>query len=480
MRRADNQNAAFGRVELRSYFANLTEALDVVRDNTEPGPLRDRLYRRWYRIEMLDRIRGRKLLARSPAERHERMTEIRRIAAEYFDPGVARGLPPSQRVLGGLVQAGLGKDLLRLADWEKDVAAAVRLDELGWRAGALHLALTAELRVGRKPVTYAHRDGRDLLVLPCLTRAGRKAIPDADLDATARLRQSKVDILVRSRENSAEHYLPVAFTASRRPLDGATATFRHLLHGEARLDVATLAGGAGLADGIWDVVVRVSSCGWSKDVRLGATRVPSTSDQCVPAVVGDPTRVATPYWTDQGNLSLDLGQRTSRLGRNGLMADLPEIADADGALSISVPLRLAAPGPLSDGAVRLLHAASGERVCLPAELTPTAPVQDVPRSNVRATHPGALAPGRWSVDVRLAAAGAARFVRLPAAVRVPGDHGAPVVTPVDRPRAAPSDGSDGVAEPRPPRSRPRAIRLGRRFAGRVVRKVRATLGNRAR
>ena len=95
VRRADDSNAGFQRLEPKKYFGNLCEALDIVAANTEPGRLRDRLYRRWYRVEMIERLRGRRLLQMPDDERQELLDEVRRIAGERFGPGVAAGLPPS-------------------------------------------------------------------------------------------------------------------------------------------------------------------------------------------------------------------------------------------------------------------------------------------------------------------------------------------------------------------------------------------------
>ena len=50
--RVDQGNAGFRPLDPRAYLKNLAEALDVVDANTEPGPARDRLHRRWMRVEM--------------------------------------------------------------------------------------------------------------------------------------------------------------------------------------------------------------------------------------------------------------------------------------------------------------------------------------------------------------------------------------------------------------------------------------------
>nr|WP_197681467.1 glycosyltransferase family A protein [Actinopolymorpha singaporensis] len=178
VRRDDDSNAGFECLDPKSYFGFLREALDIVEANTEPGPLRDRLYRRWYRVEMLERLRGKRLLDTPAGQRGPLLDEVRLVVAERFGPGVAATLPPTYRVIGSLAQAGLLKDLLSFADWENNIAAAAELDDLGWQDGALQLTLTAELRNGDKLLTFAHRDGRDRLdVIPCCRLPDRPRSP---------------------------------------------------------------------------------------------------------------------------------------------------------------------------------------------------------------------------------------------------------------------------------------------------------------
>jgi glycosyltransferase involved in cell wall biosynthesis len=472
VRRDDNANAGFQRLEPKGYFANLAEALDIVEKNTEPGPLRDRLYRRWYRVEMIERLRGRRLLQMPEADRQALFTEIRRLSSERFGPGVAAGLPPSQRVVGRLIQADRLKDLVHLAAWEEDISALVRLDDIGWHDGALRLVVTGELRAGPVPVTFTHRDGRDLLTPP-LHEDALAVIPEEDLDSTARLAQSKLDVLVRSRETSAEFLLPVTYTPCREPIDDSGERFRLVLRGEARLDVTTVGGKAPLANGIWDVVARISSCGWTKDTRVGSVRLPSVSDHCVPAVLGNPPRVVTPYWTDKGNLSVDVGQRTSHLAEHVLAGDQSSLRQDSSGLLLCLALRAVVAQSVTDAAVRLVHEASGREVDTPAELVP-AVSGGTGRSELRACIGSGLEPGRWTVHVRLVDAEQGRFVAVPASVTVPARGGAPAIGVLRRP--------DEEGAPAAPGGSPRSAELARalRVGRRLARKVRHTVAGAVR
>ncbi|MFD2081606.1 glycosyltransferase family 2 protein [Actinopolymorpha cephalotaxi] len=313
VRRDDDSNAGFERLDPKSYFCFLREALDIVEANTEPGPLRDRLYRRWYRVEMLERLRGKRLLDTPADQCGPLLHEIRTVVAERFGPGVAAPLPPTHRIIGSLAQAGLLDDLLGFADWENNIAATVRLDDLGWQDGTLQLTLTAELRNGDKLLTFAHRNGRDTLDVHCtLSPAGQAALTEADPDCTSRLQKSKVDVLARNRDTRAEYLLPTTFSRTRYPVAEQGAVFGQVFQARATVDIATAASGRPLPTGTWDLFVRITSCGWTKETRLGADRSDAATDHCVPSVDSQRDMMVTPYWTDKGNLSLDVGKHTNR------------------------------------------------------------------------------------------------------------------------------------------------------------------------
>ena len=67
-----------------------------------------------------------------------------------------------------------------------------------------------------------------------------------------------------------------------------------------------------LARGIWDVWVKVRAYGWERATRVGIYRAQGVSAAVRPALVGAPPAVVTPYWTEPGNLALDVDQSTRR------------------------------------------------------------------------------------------------------------------------------------------------------------------------
>lgn len=97
IKREDASNAGFQRFDPAGYYGNLREALDIVEKYTEPGALRDSLFRRWLRNEMVERLRGKRLLSLPEDYRQEIFTAIRGVVTERFGPGVAAACSPPSR-----------------------------------------------------------------------------------------------------------------------------------------------------------------------------------------------------------------------------------------------------------------------------------------------------------------------------------------------------------------------------------------------
>jgi glycosyltransferase involved in cell wall biosynthesis len=112
VRRDDASNAGFQPFDPIGYFKNLREALDVVERYTEPGPVRDSLYRRWLRVEMVERMRGHRLLSKPDDYRRKQFEEIHQVVTERFGPGVAPGLQPTQQIVAALIRAYRYDDLV--------------------------------------------------------------------------------------------------------------------------------------------------------------------------------------------------------------------------------------------------------------------------------------------------------------------------------------------------------------------------------
>ncbi|PKW11653.1 Glycosyltransferase involved in cell wall bisynthesis [Streptomyces sp. 1222.5] len=360
VKRDDAANAGFQRFDPVGYYKNLREALDVVERYTEPGPLRDKLMRRWLRVEMADRMSGRRLLAMPDDYRRELFREIHAVVVERFGPGVAAGLRPGQRIVAALLREDRYDDLVAFAEWEAGVRPRSVPTAVEWQDGTLRIGLTAEYVTADGPLTVAADAPR-----PAADGAPRDAAEAAVwLGAAAAdgFERATADLILRDRATAASFFQPVELTRERIPAeDGGT---RLVLRATAGVDPGTAAGGAPLHGGLWDMFVRVSLGGWTKECRLGPA--PEQAPALPPAgiVAG---RVVLPYWTKQGrNLSLDVDRAVKSLG-------LHRLTPADAAVSDTETLTVALPLYVPDSTaatLRFTATASGRTLDRPAVLTP--------------------------------------------------------------------------------------------------------------
>jgi glycosyltransferase involved in cell wall biosynthesis len=445
VRRDDAGNAGFQRFDPAGYFNNLREALDVVDEYTEPGPLRDRLLRRWLRVEMVERMRGRRMLGLPADYRREMFDEIHRVIVERFGPGVAAGLPLTQRIIAALIAADRYDDVVAFAEWESSVALRVEPGDVRWEDGALRIDYSAEYTVGGDPMTCpAGPAGPPPDGAP---RDVAEAIAQVSADSVSRFGSATADLLLRERATSAQYFQPVEVTREIVPVEEG-GRVRLVLRATAVVDPGRAADGVPADGGLWDFFVRAKLAGWTKECRLGPVRpVPRRDRTAAPTgVVAD--RVVLPYWTDpHAHLALDVDRATHRLGLGGLTSgDLTVTGDR---LSAHLPLYV--PG---DTKVLLRLSGTTSR-----EVSGTlSPSPDGSGALLEALVPVDDLRGRtWQVALCPApGVGEPRFLALPLALRVTADR-VQVVRPV-RPVRPPGPG--GVQ---------RLARRARRVLGRIRR-----------
>ncbi|MFF7791052.1 glycosyltransferase [Streptomyces sp. NPDC007991] len=303
LRRDDSSNAGFERFDPVGYFKNLREALDVVERYSEPGPVRDKLFRRWLRVEMVERLRARRLLQLPDGYRRELFAEIHEVVVERFGPGVAAGLQPAQQVVAALTAADRYDDVVSFAQWEAGIAPKAAPGNVEWQGGSLSIGFTAEYTSGGEPMTFpADAEATPLDDAP---KDVTEAVEWVAAQTAARFGQATADLLLRERSSAAQFFQPVRFTRETVPV-GDGEEVRLVLRATATVDPAELPG-----DGVWDALVRVKLGGWTKECRLGPAPTASRPTPDAGVVAG---RTALPYWTDpHGNLSLELGPRGKRL-----------------------------------------------------------------------------------------------------------------------------------------------------------------------
>ncbi|MFE3634323.1 glycosyltransferase family 2 protein [Streptomyces sp. NPDC059168] len=360
VKRDDAANAGFQSFDPVGYFQNLREALDVVERYTEPGALRDRLLRRWLRVEIVDRMSGRRLLAMPEDHRREVFRETQAVVKERFGPGVAPGMRPGQRIVAALIRDDRYDDLVAHAEWEAGVRPRATPVGVEWHDGSLTVRFTAE---------YTDADG-PLAVRAAGARAPADDAPADLAEAVSRLTaaaddgfgRATADLILRDRETGASYFQPVRIDRERVPAGGGRT--RLVLRGTATVDPATAAGGGPLTGGLWDAHVRLALGGWTKECRLGPAPAP---DAVLPPAGLVDGRVVLPYWTKgYANLSLDVDRAVKSLG-------LHRLTPADAAVSDSEVLSLALPLYVPDSTaitLRLSGTSSGRTLDTEAVLTP--------------------------------------------------------------------------------------------------------------
>ncbi|WP_405962584.1 glycosyltransferase [Streptomyces sp. NBC_00723] len=347
VRRDDASNAGFQRFDPVGYFKNLREALDVVERYTEPGPLRDKLFRRWLRVEMVERLRGRRFLGLPEDYRRELFEEIHSVVVERFGPGVAAPLQPTQRVVAALAADGRYDDVVAFAEWEAGVGLAVDPEDVTWQGGVLRIAFAAELTHDGGPMTFPSAGGSPQWP----PRDVAEAVRWLGTDTVGRFDRATPDLLLRERASSAQYFQPVEVVRETVPA-GDGSRVRLVLRATATIDPATALSGGPAGEGLWDVFVRVGLGGWTKELRLGPA--PRHGRPVPPAgVIGG--RVVLPYWTDQyASLALDVGHAGRRLGLDRVAAE--DVAVAEDRLHVVLPLHVP---EAADVLLRLTGAKSG-------------------------------------------------------------------------------------------------------------------------
>ncbi|MFD7284954.1 glycosyltransferase family 2 protein [Streptomyces sp. NPDC059863] len=284
------------------FYPELRTLLKTVDGLVGPGAARDRLHRRWLRVEILDRLSGKRLLDLDEEARRELFRAIRAVVVDGISDTSVAGLPAARRVAVGLITDDRLDDLVALAAWESSVVCHARLDALSWLndGGGLRVAFTGELHGADGPlgVTDTGTD-QEALAPAGLSPDLRDRLAREPLTGGASPAKASVVLVLRERASGAEYRLPTKTTVFRP--EGVLS-----IAGTARLDLATALDGAALGDGVWDLSVRLTALGWTKSARLGSRRGPEVPERLTP--VPHPTardRRVTPYWTNpQRDLSL--------------------------------------------------------------------------------------------------------------------------------------------------------------------------------
>ena len=303
--RADGGNAGSVTIDPAAYYADLRSVIEIVIANTEPGEIRTRLLRRFYRVEMLGRLSEPSFHQLPPAFRDGLFRAVRSIAMDLIDPSVDATLGPVPRLRSTLLRDDRPDALAELARRLAPTRATWSLDGLAWARGRLGITFQASIDTasGRDLVEPAGGDG--WILDPALTADLLPAPFPVTEEEVAGLR---ANLLLRDHVSGAQWFIP-----SKTILEGAEVPdgrpVRPVLHGTATLDPLVAASKHPLDRGTWDAWVRVTGLGLDRTVRAGVgTGGDDRGAPTIgPAILGPLSMPVVPFVDADGGLSIDVG-----------------------------------------------------------------------------------------------------------------------------------------------------------------------------
>jgi glycosyltransferase involved in cell wall biosynthesis len=267
--RPDRENASRRRAAPDAHFAAVRTLLALVDERTEPGPVRDRYHRHWYRGKVLLRL-GRR---QDPAYERQVYAAARALVEECFPPRLDDALAFNLRLRARLVRRDDRTGLEALAAFEAGLYGRARVVLARTRGGMLDVAVAGRLRrAGARAIAVTRRGERVRWEPPPELAP---TFGDDDRDVTDEL-DGIVGIVLRSREDETEWPLTVATTTRVPAADDAGTPVFPRLEGRVRIDPEHAAGGAALPPGRYDVRVTLSLAGFTAETEARVNGRPFT------------------------------------------------------------------------------------------------------------------------------------------------------------------------------------------------------------
>jgi glycosyltransferase involved in cell wall biosynthesis len=283
IRREDSSNAGFRRIDWPEYFENLSEALEGVVARIEPGPVRERIFRRWLRVEMVQRLSGTRRLRMDDVEADHLLAAAQPVAQRYFSQGVVELLPPIVRPVGRAILEGDGEAIRRRATEIARWTVRPRLLQVDWTADRLQIAGTVGLTDGE--------DGRAPLRFAELLGGEGRGVDLWDPQF------SWVHLDLAERRTGERWFVPATIHPA-----GVQASFT------ADLIPRTIAAGRRLPKGLWDLNAQLVVLGLHDRRRVTLTRERQPGTVLPEPVAGNARPRMAAYFTEQtSSLCLDVG-----------------------------------------------------------------------------------------------------------------------------------------------------------------------------
>lgn len=286
----------------------------MVAERVRPGPGRDHLLARHFEVELGKAAGTAYLSCEDPEQRRRIMTEAQELLHTYASSGVSASLPRPLSVRLELIRLGRFAEAERLISFEAEKGKAELFVEDG-RAYRRYpffrdpdVGLPDAVFEITRTLKVKHRLNKASWTGTLLQIGGHGYFEQLTTRAPA------VKVVLRERRTGAEHRFRVFSTPSPK-LDAAAKIDRSQAGFEAKLELSAADGHRPVGPGLWDMFLRISYQGVSKEVRLGSARAEALADRTrqgvvvAPADVSGLETVCHLYATKAGNLTLEVSQR---------------------------------------------------------------------------------------------------------------------------------------------------------------------------
>jgi poly(ribitol-phosphate) beta-N-acetylglucosaminyltransferase len=268
--RTDQPSASVALIDPAFYFPFLAMVLDIVEENVPPGPDRHALLQHWYRLKVLKRLSGRRMVRYGEEYRTGLLDVVRPLVHQRFPPEVDEYLQFPMRVRSALLRADRVDDMLRLVQAELGLKACAQVTSIAWDPyRRLRLGIEAKVlcedgtELAFEPIPAGGPGQTEASATRWRWRApepfGTVELSDDVLDASRDLARSDIEVFVRARQDSADYLQPVE--------SSTTPTGPGALRCVVVVDPRSARAGRTVTK-FSDLVVQVNYAGWSFGTAL--------------------------------------------------------------------------------------------------------------------------------------------------------------------------------------------------------------------
>lgn len=393
-RLGSGRNAGDRSIDPDAHFDAVEQVMDVLDARLTDPELRDRIARRFYRVELLNLLWSRGTLDTRPEVQQHLFEEIRRISTTRFTRRARGGVGAVHRTMGALVENGELAATLAYARDCRRIGLRASARDIRWRAGILNVSIDATLTLGGQPLRCAPvQDGWALPSELAPTAAPQDRLLDPDRDSP------DAELMLVSRIDSVTFGLGPGLRLDIKDSGTVRVT------GTIAIDPGTALAGAPIDDGVWDLRLRLWFAGISRSPAV-RVEIPD-GERMIPMITAD-RRFIRPFTLGtERQLALDVGQWIGSIPATlAASSDLAPIASHWLRLSLQTDCRAGLPMHLL---LTDLDGRRGESYCSPAILAGWPP--DVAQAILRL--PSDLPAGDWQPWLQIAGPVASAPAALP-------------------------------------------------------------------